>query len=132
MDAKFVYGGNSIEIKNFQHNVEDEINGNPYNCTFSLKVVSGLFSGFADCCEYDYKEWKRFIKQLDDLYLFKTDRAELAEICYGGNVLFLRDGLGHIHVSGMIYGRGMIHSLKFEFTADQTALPMFLKELKQL
>lgn len=132
MDAKFVYCGNSIEIKNFQHHIEDEMNGNPYNCTFSLKVVSGLFSGFAGDCEYDYKEWKKFIKQLDDLYLLKTDRAELVEICYGGNVLFLSDGLGHIQVSGMIYGSGMIHSLEFEFIADQTALPMFLKELKQL
>lgn len=132
MKAKLFYCGNLIEIMDFQHNVEDEIDGNPYNCSFSMKVVSGMFSGFADGCEYDYKEWKKFVNELEALYLFKTDKAELLEIGYGGNVLFLNDGLGHICVSGKIYGNGMTQSLEFEFEVDQTALPMFIEELKKL
>ena len=67
MDPRLEFCGNYLEIKNFQHHVEDERGGNPYNCLFDIKVKSGMFSGVADECEYDYKELQLFIKELEDL-----------------------------------------------------------------
>lgn len=131
MEAKLKYCGNLIEIADFRHSVEDERSGNPYNCTFNIRIVSGVFSGLADGCEYDYKEWKKFVEQLNDLLLFKTNEAILEEIGYGGKISFKGDKLGHIEVSGLIYGGAMSHSLKFEFMTDQTAFPSFINELKK-
>jgi hypothetical protein len=36
MKASFEYYGNTFEILNFTHSVEDENNGNPYNCSFDI------------------------------------------------------------------------------------------------
>ena len=48
MNSGFEYAGNSIEIINYRYNSEDAVSGNPYNCSFQIKVVSGNFSGLAD------------------------------------------------------------------------------------
>lgn len=132
MDVKLNYCGNALEILNFRHNREEEFAGNPYNCCFNIRVVSGVFSGFSDVCEYDYKEWKMFIKLLNDVYLFKAGKAELSEIGYGSKICFTGDKLGHITVSGEIFGNAMSHSLKFTFITDQSAFPGFLAELDNL
>lgn len=132
MTAKLEYCGNLIEIRDFIHYEEEEQRGNPYNCAFNIKVISNSFSGTATGCECDYKEWRIFIDRLDEMLNFKTNEVIFQEIGYGSNIQFLGDGLGHIEVSGLIYGEHMTHSLQFEFTADQTVLSSFIKELKCL
>lgn len=132
MGAKLEYCGNLIEIVDFRHCVEDEKSGNPYNCSFNIRIVSGMFSGVADGCECDYKEWKKFIKQLNDLILFKASEVIFQEIGYGGQISFKGDKLGHIEVSGLVYGNAMSHSLQFSFMTDQTAFPSFINELQKL
>jgi hypothetical protein len=132
MKASFEYYGNIFEILNFTHSVEDENTGNPYNCSFGIKIVSGNFSGYADNCEYDYKEWKKFINQLEALYNFKIKEVKMVEIGLGSTVLFRIDNLGHIEISGVIYGEAKEQSLTFAFEIDQTVLYDFLGELKKL
>ena len=56
MEAKLEYCGDYIAIRDFCHSIDDEKNGNPYNCSFDIMVKSGVFTGIADGCEYDYKE----------------------------------------------------------------------------
>lgn len=131
MDAGISYLENQFKIVNFKHHIKDELSGNPYNCSFDIKVVSGLFSGYAEGCEYDYKEWKNFIQQLENIYNLKSDYAEISEICYGSKIIFKSDYRGHIEVSGKIFGKAMKHTLEFCFDADQTVLPKFIMELKQ-
>ena len=36
MDPKLEYCGNYIEIRDFHHYIDDEKNGNPYNCSFDI------------------------------------------------------------------------------------------------
>ncbi len=132
MNAKLEYDGNSIIIDDFCHSLEDEMNGNPYNCSFKIRVVSGSFSGYADLCEYDYKEWRKFIEQLKKLVWSETDHVVLQEICFGSTIHFDGDGLGHVQVSGLIYGGATSHSLQFEFRTDQTVYPAFIKQLQSL
>ena len=132
MSAKLEYCGNSIEISDFYHSLDDETARNPYNCSFNIKIVSGQFSGIADGCEYDYKEWKKYITQLEDLIYFKTKEVTMIEIGYGNKIVFVGDGMGHIKVTGEIYGHAMSHLLKFEFDTDQTVFPSFIEELKKL
>ena len=132
MEARLEYCGNYIEIKNFYHSVDDEKNGDPYNCSFDIKVKSGVFSGIADGCECDYKELQKFIKALEDMILFKRKEITFVEIGYGNKIEFICDRSGHIKVSGDIQGDAGSHILKFEFMADQTVFPEFIKELKSL
>ena len=61
-------------------------NGNPYNCSFDIKVKSGVFSGIADGCEYAYKELQKFIKALEDMILFKRKEIIFVEIGYGNKI----------------------------------------------
>lgn len=132
MNPALEYCGNYIEIKDFRHSLDDERAGNPYNCSFNIKIVSGLFSGYADGCELDYQELKRFIEQLEDLINFRINKLTFVEIGYGNNINFVCDKTGHIKVSGEIYGDAMSHRLKFEFMTDQTVFPPFINALKNL
>ena len=93
-----------------------------------MKIVSGWFAGLVQF-EYDIKEFIRFIHEIKELYDFKRETVSLDDICYGSKVQFTMNGLGHVNVSGIIYGSAMIHSLKFEFSTDQTALYSFCNAL---
>ncbi|MCL2588564.1 MAG: hypothetical protein FWD84_04050 [Oscillospiraceae bacterium] len=103
-------------------------NGNPYNTVFFVEVVSGHFSGFSTF-EYDIKEFVQFIYEIKELYDFKRKLVELDDICYGSKIQFSLNNLGHVCVSGILYGDAMIHSLKFEFDTDQTAFGSFCDAL---
>ena len=129
MNASLEFCGNSIVIRDFVHSIEDEQGGNPYNCSFSIRVVSGEFSGLASGCECDYKEFKEFVTQLSELVDFKRSEVEFREIGYGSVLKFVGDERGHIEVSGKIYGKAMIHSMEFEFVTDQTVYKSFINEL---
>ena len=132
MDAKLEYCGNYIKIRDFHHYIDDEKNGNPYNCSFDIIVKSGVFAGIADGCEYDYKELQKFIVALEDLISFKRKDVTFCEIGYGNAIEFKCDRTGHIVVSGEIQGDAGSHILKFEFMTDQTVFPQFISELNNL
>jgi len=132
MNPRIEDRGNYIEIVDFYHSLDDERAGNPYNCTFDIRVRSGGFSGRTDGCEYDYKEWKRFIESLEQLISFEIKKVSLIEICVGNHIEFVCDRTGHIIISGEIGSDAGSHFLKFEFRTDQTALQPFIRELKKL
>lgn len=131
MNALFEFGKNYIEVANFKHYPEDAANANPYNSGFNLYVLSGDFMGIGEC-EYDIKEFRRFVSELEEMYEFKRYSVELSEICYGAKIIFEMNRTGQINVSGTIYGSCMLHSMTFEFEADQTALPPFIKQLREI
>jgi len=103
--------------------------GNPYNTTFKVKVLSEEgFSGISGF-ECDYKDFKEFIKQINELYSFKINKVELNDICYGSKIEFELDKYGHIELFGEIYGSAQEHSLSFKFSFDQTCLMDFANSL---
>ena len=132
MEAKLEYCGDYIAIRDFCHSIDDEKNGNPYNCSFDIIVKSGVFSGIADGCECDYEELQKFIVALEDLISFKRKNVTFCEIGYGNTIQFECDRTGHIEVFGEIQGDAGSHILKFEFMTDQTVFPQFINELKSL
>ena len=132
MDAKLEYCGNYIAIRNFQHYIEEENIGNPYNCSFDIVIKSGVFTGVADGCEYDYKDLQKFIIALEDLISFKRKDVTFCEIGYGNKIIFKCDRTGHIEISGDIRDYAGSHTLKFEFMTDQTVFPEFINTLKVL
>ena len=132
MEAKLEYCGDYIALKDFHHCIDDEKNGNPYNCSFDIIVKSGVFSGIADGCECDYKELQKFIAGLEELVSFKRNDVTFCEIGYGNTIQFKCDKTGHIEVCGEIMGDAGRHVLKFVFSTDQTVFPRFIKELKNL
>ena len=132
MEPKLEYLGNYIVIRDFQHYIDDEKNGNPYNCSFEIIVKSGVFAGIADGCECDYKELQKFIVSLEDLISFKRRNVTFCEIGYGNTIQFKCDTTGHIEVFGEIQGDAGSHVLKFQFMTDQTVYPQFINELKGL
>ena len=125
--AKLIYEDNYLIIKNFIYHQNDIY----YNTSFDLEIRSGSFSGVAHC-EYDIKEFRRFVRELLEMYNFNKQIVMLNDICYGSNVKFEADKTGHINVSGEIFGKAMEHSLKFSFMVDQSVLNQFISELQNI
>ena len=125
--AKLIHENNFLIISNFTYHQEDIY----YNTSFDLEVRSSSFSGVAPC-EYDIKEFQKFVQELLEMYDFKKQIVILNDICYGSNVKFEADKTGHIDVSGEIFGEAMEHSLKFSFITDQFVLKQFVSELQNM
>ena len=125
--AKLIYEDNYLIINNFIYHQKDIY----YNTSFDLEIRSGSFSGVA-LCEYDIKEFRKFVEELLEMYDFKKQIVMFNEICYGSNVKFEADKTGHITVSGEIFGEAMEHSLKFSFMIDQSVLDKFISELQNI
>ena len=125
--AKLMFEDNYLIINNFIYHQKDIY----YNTSFDLEIRSGSFCGVAPC-EYDIKEFRRFIQDLLEMYDFKKQIVMFNDICYGRSVKFEADKTGHITVSGEIFGKAMEHSLKFSFVTDQFVLKQFISELQNL
>ena len=125
--AKLIYGDDFLIINNFIHHQKYSY----YNTSFDLEIRSGSFSGIAPC-EYDIKEFRKFVEELSEMYEFKKQIVMFNDICYGSSVKFEADKTGHIDVSGEIFGKALEHSLKFSFVADQTVLKQFISELQNI
>ncbi|SDY91204.1 hypothetical protein SAMN05660462_01203 [Proteiniborus ethanoligenes] len=109
MKSYSIITGNPYEqliISNISVSYEDFNNGNPYNTTFNVKVISGDFTGVSEF-EYNIKDFIRFVKEIRELYDFKLRQVELNDICYGSNIQFCLDKTGHITISGTIYGNAV-------------------------
>jgi hypothetical protein len=131
MNPILTFNENYIEFCDFMFDYEAFESGTPYNCTFNLKVKSGDFAGISPF-EADMRKLIIFITELEEMYNFRQAKIDFQEISYGGTLNFSADGLGHIDISGHIFGHALEHELKFEFQADQTALLPFIKGLEQL
>ncbi len=126
-NAKLMFEDNYLTITNFTYHKGDVY----YNTSFDLEVCSGSFSGVAPC-EYDIKEFRKFVEELLEMYDFKKQIVTFNDICYGSSVKFEADKTGHIMVSGEIFGKALEHSLKFSFVADQFVLKQFISELQNM
>ena len=125
--AKLMYDDNYLIINNFIYDQQDIY----YNTSFDLEIRSGSFSGVAPC-EYDIKEFRKFVEELLEMYEFKKQIVMFNDICYGSSVKFEADKTGHITVSGEIFGEALEHSLKFSFVTDQFVLKLFISELENM
>ena len=115
-------------ISNINVSVEDVNNGNPYNTTFKVNVISGDFTGASEF-EYNIKDFLKFVRDIKDLYDFKLKLVELNDICYGSYIQFSLSKTGGLTISGTIFGTAMEQSLKFELITDQTAIETFSNSL---
>ena len=66
------------------------------------------------------------------MYEFKRKSVVFKDICYGSEIVFTTNQLGHIEVKGTVYADGMQHSLTFCFHTDQSILLSFINGLKKL
>ena len=118
-----------LSIYDIRVDYDEHKNGNPYNTTFEIYVVSGNFTGVA-IFEYDIKHFILFINAIKDLYDLKVSTVELnQDLSYGSKISFELDKTGHVKISGILIGNMGIHSLIFEFTTDQTAIGPFYSAL---
>lgn len=69
MGVGFIFEGNSLQISDFFHSKQDAEQGNPYNCTFTLKINSHGFSGVAPF-EYDIRKLRLFSSRLITYIIF--------------------------------------------------------------
>lgn len=129
--AELRSGENLVAIEDFDVCREDADAGNPYNTTFGLQVISGAFRGYAPC-EYDIREFRVFVEQLCELYAFRRSRVVLSEIGYGSHITLSLDRTGHIEVAGKILDNGGEQCLTFTFQTDQSMLPPFIRDLKNM
>lgn len=126
--AEISYMDNLFAIEYFKIHPEKIENGNPYNTSFCVRVVSHGFCGYASF-EMDVKDFLKFAKEIEELYMFKRSTVELCDICYGSGILFSSDSKGHLEISGDIYGEAREQGLTFRFAADQTCLKEFVEQV---
>ncbi len=132
MNARFEFGENFLEITNFKHYSEDAVGGNQYNTVFDLLVQSmdGRFSGVGDF-ECDIKQIAQFAAELEEMYNLKRTAVKLESLIgYEQEFELIMQKTGQITVYGTI--TNFTHSMEFEFEADQTALPLFIKQLREI
>lgn len=132
MNTRFEFGNNFLEIANFKHYPKDAVGGNPYNTLFDLRVQSmdGKFTGIGDF-EVDIKQIVQFADELDEMYALKRSSVKLESLIgYEQEIEIIMQKTGQITVYGTI--TNFAHTLEFEFEADQTALPMFIKGIKEI
>ena len=127
--AEIKDNGNVFAIEYYKTYEEEVKRGNPYNTDFYIRVVSGSFRGYAPC-ECDVKGFVQFVKKLEELYFFKRKKVVLQDYCYGSEVTFQCDRVGHVEIAGEIFGTARIQSLTFCFQTDQTSLLKFIQTLK--
>ncbi|MGI5962902.1 MAG: WapI family immunity protein [Lawsonibacter sp.] len=137
MSAIFLAGNNQLEIFDFQCDDWESIH--PYNTSFKIRIRS-TGEGFCSrsqeefsCLsswECDSKAFRTFVEQLQQMYYFETNLVEFKDIAYGGNLCFELDRMGHIRISGLLFGNHGDQHLAFAFNGDQTCLIPFLDGLK--
>lgn len=132
MNARFEFGKNYLEIANFRYNHEEAKHGNQYNTTFDLHVQSddGKFTGVGDF-ECDIKQIAQFAAELEEIYNLKRTAVNLESLIgCDQEIEFIMQKTGQITVYGTISNYN--HAMDFEFEADQTALPPFIKQLREI
>ncbi len=132
MNARFEFGANFLEISNFNCCSEEAKRGNQYNTMFDLRVQSmdGRFAGVGDF-ECDFKQVAQFAAELEEMYDLKRSSVRLESLVgYEQEFELIMQRTGKITVYGTI--TNFDHSMEFEFEADQTALPPFIKQLREL
>lgn len=132
MNARFEFGKNFPEITNFKYYPKEAVGGSQYNTLFDLRVQSmdGIFSGVGDF-EVDIKQIVQFANELDEMYALKRRSVKLESLTGDEEeIVFIMEKTGQLTVCGTI--TNFTHTMKFEFKADQTALPMFIKGIKEI
>lgn len=132
MNARFEFGENFLEITNFIPYAKDAVGGNQYNTLFDLNVQSmgGKFMGVGDF-EVDIKQFKQFVSELEEMHALKRGSVKLESFTPGEEQIeFIMEKTGQITVYGTI--TNFTHTMEFEFEADQTALPTFIKDIKEI
>lgn len=119
MNALLEFGENFLDIS-----VE------PPETIFVLDVKSNGFTGCGEC-ETDIEDFRQFVDELEEMYNLKRSSAKLqSTFGYESRVEFTMNRNGHIAVSGK--ASYIKHSVEFEFEADQTVLPSFIKWLREM
>lgn len=132
MSVRFEFGQNFLEITNFRYFSEDAVVGSPYNTLFDLRVQSydGQFAGVGSC-EDDIKHIRQLADELQMMYELKLDVVKYRDAYgFGSDIEFTLSKNGHITVSGTVIN--FVHSMEFEFEADQTVLPSFINGLNKM
>ena len=126
--AAISYGDDLFAIENYKTYPEDVKIGNPYNTSFSVRVLSDGFGG-TSLFECDIKEFFRFVKEAEEISVFKRAETTFCDKSYGSFFGFSSDKTGHVSVFGEIYGERAEQKLCFRFSADVTCLLPFAKTL---
>ena len=107
-----------------------EISVNPHTTIFEVCVKSEGFAGHGEC-ETDIEDFRQFVGELEETYRLERKDARLQSIIgYETYIKFIMHKTGHVTVCGKVIDYK--HSVEFEFEADQTALPPFIKRLREM
>lgn len=117
-----------IDLKFF----EEDINI-PVNSILYIKINSDNF-GAITTMDIDIKMFRKFAKELFNVYTALQGQAELRE-AYGNNfIMFEAKSNGHIYVKGRVSNlcrNGHEQELKFENKFDQTYLKDFVNDINR-
>lgn len=132
MNAILNFEGNSIEIKEFEHNKKRAEAGDPNNTWFVMRVEST--AGFVGTARFrcDIDGFSRFISELDNLFEKKIISAKLVDQDLGSYILFKKGSRRIYTVKGLLICSDGEHILKYELSIERPELFVFIMQLRKL
>ncbi|MCR8845343.1 hypothetical protein NQ117_16805 [Paenibacillus sp. SC116] len=89
--------------------------------TFNIQVKSGGFAGQSNFC-ISKEKIGEIIQSLEEAYEKLSGRSQIDDYDSDAHLVIKATRLGKVTVSGQIGGSHQEHSMRFEFTSDQTVL----------
>jgi len=99
--------------------------------TFDLTVLSDKFGGTSHFCVYK-GDLETLCNDLLEIHKTLSGSARLNDNDSDGFVEFTISDNGHLQVRGQVGGSHEDHFVKFEFQTDQTCIPRFVDDFKEL
>lgn len=132
MNVILNFEGNSIEIKEFEHNKKRAEVGDPNNTWFVMRVEStaGFVGTARFICGID--GFRRFISELDKLFKKQIVSAKLVDQSLGSYILFKVSSRQIYIVKGLLVCSDGEHILKYELSIERSELFTFIKQLREL
>ena len=99
--------------------------------TFSVRVISGDFSGSANFCISEIA-LKEVISALSEVYNCLKGTCQMNDYDSDDFNLFETEKLGHIIVTGQIGGSHRRQYLNYQFITEQTVLAEIISDFKNM
>ncbi len=122
--AEFCYKDSYIRIGDFKYKSHYQYTDTFFNVEVKVDTFSGKVT-----FENTFKSFKDFVEDVELMYNFKKEKAIIGDENHGSYIELRIDKLGHIECFCQVYSQHRENELKLSFSADQTALLSFLRQL---
>ncbi len=131
MKAELRYQDNALIFEDIRYDAElGRATEYCQDTLVSIRAISGHFSGVS-VFECSFDRLKHFAESLAAIYDLQAMKASLDNDRFGGHVFVDMSKTGRLTIGGTLREDYDGQELCFQFEADQTALPTFIRALNE-